>query len=142
MSTPEERRKGAFEELEELLLEGTELDKAILIAATDNELKPEVLRTIAEKSLGDLSAYVERLALRRKNDQRHGEFLQALHCYIATFHTGEPIAMVPSAVEWLAKELGRSLSSDEERIANDRHISAVNFLIGRDFKKILRESGL
>lgn len=67
--TPEERRRGAFEQFDQLLREGTDLAKAVSAAADDNELKPEIFREVATRHLGDLERYRERMILRADHDR-------------------------------------------------------------------------
>jgi hypothetical protein len=59
--TPEQKREGALESFEEFLLLGVPVEQAMVRAAMGNELKPDIFYTVAEKILGDLQAYRERL---------------------------------------------------------------------------------
>jgi len=67
--TPEERRKGAFAEFGELLSEGLAVEAAISTAAKHNDLMPENFRVIAEKELGDLETYRQRITHRTDYDR-------------------------------------------------------------------------
>lgn len=68
--TPEEKRRGAFEELNELLGEGMTVTEAIRIAAENNGLKPEIFRAFAEEHLDlDLDGYRARMMRRADHDR-------------------------------------------------------------------------
>lgn len=110
--TPEEKRQGAFQDFDELLYEGVAVDDALVRAAESNGLKPEVFKLIAEKELGDLHDYADKLALRALNDaiaeevklasskRRSGSLLD--DCY--------DLDEVAVAVE---RRIGRNLKQDE-----------------------------
>lgn len=62
--SPEERRKRAFDEFNELLGEGAAIEDAIKAAAERNDLKSEHFRAFAKKHLGDLENHQEKILLR------------------------------------------------------------------------------
>lgn len=64
--SPEERRRSAFEQLDELIGDGVALEDAIATAAESNELKVEHFRAFAEKHQGDLEKYREKILLRTR----------------------------------------------------------------------------
>ncbi len=74
--TPEEKRHGAFMEFDDLLLAGVAVDEALLRAAEDNELRPEVFRAVAEKHLGDLEAHRQKMSHRGRWEERQKAFVK------------------------------------------------------------------
>ncbi len=72
--TPEERRRGAFVEFDELLSAGYSIENALTLAAQNNELEVGVFRTIAERHFGDLESHCERMTLRADWTLRQAEF--------------------------------------------------------------------
>jgi hypothetical protein len=135
--TPEERRQIAFEVFDECLVNGMGVESALQRAAEESELKPDVFRQIAVKAFEDLASHREQVLLKHENAEKRREFLNKLNEYIERFHIGEPAERVPSAVDWVSEQLGRELTSDEEKIANDRHISSVTLHMKLDLAKIL-----
>jgi hypothetical protein len=76
--TPEEKRRRAFEDFDELLVQGQSVEAAIKRAAENNGLKPHILKTIAEETLGDLSRYAAQLQWRKVNDAICAEVRRAM----------------------------------------------------------------
>ena len=136
--TPEEKRQGAFEVLDELLAGGADVDSAIIRAAEDNELKPEIFRAIAEKELGNLSDYSRKVQLRSHNLARQSAFRSALARYVDEHFVNEHVGQVPPVRGWLEHQLGRQLSADEITEAEDRHLKAFGFTMSRDLGKLLK----
>ena len=110
--TPEERRQGAFEEFDELLSQGVAIEDAIICAAQNNEMKPDVFRTVAEKQLGELQEHAHRLRLRALNEAIAAEVKLASSKRRpgSLFHDCYEPDEVATAVE---RRIGRSLSDDE-----------------------------
>lgn len=69
----EQSIKEAIDELKSSLMDGAEVNDALIEISTDFELREVVLRNRAEKALGDLDTYVER-RLARENAMVAGSF--------------------------------------------------------------------
>jgi hypothetical protein len=73
--TIEQQLRDAFEEFDELLLEGLALDLALMRSAQDNGLKSEDFRMRAERQLGDLEAFQLKLLRRTQIRRMTHEFV-------------------------------------------------------------------
>ena len=137
--TPEEKRRMAFEEFEELLREGLPVQKALFTAAEDSDLKPEVFKAIAEKHLGDLNVYAGHVQLKSQNQAKHADLLRALDRYIDTYFLHDISDPAPELMSWLEVELGREMTADERKEASDRQMKGLGYALSRDLGRILRD---
>jgi hypothetical protein len=123
--TPEQKLRGAFDELDELLREGMKIEEAVRTAADNNGLTPSNFRAVAEKWLGDLEKHRRIIELRADRDQiaaltrteipkcwrREGPYRTA----VGGFFTGAEEAIAEAVVAGL----GRPLTEPEVWIIED-----------------------
>jgi hypothetical protein len=99
--TPEERRQIAFEVFDECLGDGLDVESAILRAADEGQLEPDIFRRIATGAFGDLAAHREQMLLRAKNAAERRQSKRAISEF------AERDKVYKDFPEWFAQKTGR-----------------------------------